>query len=474
MYAYTNICILYIPQKNTLLPNPPPRPNPAQLLRFFVQLLPRRALLRLPALGKRSFYDRLFSPLVSLWLLLFQRLNADHSLDAALVHARSGGADSLKPKLSRRLRSNSTASYSDARQRLPWQFLLEVLQLLGSKISRLEPSALWHGWRLVLLDGSTVRLRSYGNIPRQFPPHRNQHSTASYWCLMRVVVSFCAFSGAALDCALGSTHLSEQALSCQLILRAAAGCLFIGDRNFGIFLIAQAARAKSHQVLLRLTDVRAAKLLGRALSLGDHPVSWKATRQTQREAGLSAEPLPGRLLVVRLQRPGFRSLQLCLFTSLLDRLEYPLQELLKLYGLRWQIELNLRYVKTQMQSAQLEVHSADMARKEWLATLIAYNLVRAAMLCAALHTAIQPLALSFSACRRRLECWLEDFGATKGRAYASWAQTLAQMSLCRLPTRRKTRPSEPRAQRHLWQGFPPLRGSRASARSKLQKSRSKS
>jgi hypothetical protein len=444
------------------------------LLQFFVQLLPHRALLQLPALQKCSFYDRLFSPLVSLWLLLFQRLNADHSLDAALLHARAGGANSLKPKLSRRLRSSSTASYSDARQRLPWQFLVEVLQLLGSKISRLKSSALWQGWRLVLLDGSTVRLRSYGNIPQQFPPHGNQHSTTSYWCLMRVVVSFCAFSGAALDCALGATHLSEQALGCQLILRAAAGCLFIGDRNFGIFLIVQAARARGHQVLLRLTDVRAAKLLGRALSLGEHPVSWRATPHTQRQPGLSAEPLPGRLLVVRLQRPGFRSLQLCLFTTLLDRLEYPLPELLKLYGLRWHVELNLRYVKAQMQAAQLEVHSADMARKEWLASLIAYNLVRAAMLCAALHTAIQPLALSFSACRRRLECWLEDFGTTKRPAYASWELTLAQLSQCRLPKRRKARPSEPRAQRHLWQAFPPLRGSRASARTKLQKSSAKS
>ena len=38
-------------------------------------------------------------------------------------------------------------------------------------------------------------------------------------------------------------HLSEQALGAELILRAAAGSLFIGDRNFGIFLIAQAAGA---------------------------------------------------------------------------------------------------------------------------------------------------------------------------------------------------------------------------------------
>lgn len=473
MYAYTSICILHS-QKNTPQPNPSPSLSPTQLLRFFVQLLPRRALLQLPALKNCSFYDRLFSPLVTLWLLLFQRLHHDHTLEAALTHARAGGADTLKPKLSARLRSASTASYSDARQRLPWEFLAQALQWMGFKISGLKLSARWKGWQLALLDGSTARLRPYGDISKQFPAHCNQHLAASYWCLMRVVVCFCGFSGAALDCALGSTHLSEQALGCQIILRTLVKCLFIGDRNFGIFLIAQAAGAKGHQVLLRLTQARAVKLLGQPLRLGDHVLSWKPTRHTQRQPGLSTEPIPGRLLVVRLRRPGFRSQQLCLFTTLLDQQLYPLEELVRLYGLRWQVELNLRHVKAQMQTAQLETHSADMARKEWLASLLAYNLIRAAMLCCALYNHIQPLSLSFSACRRRLEYWLQDFGSTYQRASATWKQTLAQMSQCLLPRRRKARPNEPRAQRHLRQSFPPLRGSRASARRKLRYSKTKS
>src|SRR5262249_43045293 len=61
-----------------------------------------------------------------LWYLLFQRLNQDHSLDAALTDARAGGADQINSKLSAKLRSSSTASYSDARQRLPWQFLAQA------------------------------------------------------------------------------------------------------------------------------------------------------------------------------------------------------------------------------------------------------------------------------------------------------------------------------------------------------------
>ena len=122
----------------------------------------------------------------------------------------------------------------------------------------------------------------------------------------------------------------------------------------------------------------------------------------------------------------------------------------------------------------MEVRSADMARKEWLAGLIAYNLVRAAMLCSALHAEVQPLSLSFSACRRRLEGWLRDWGADRKRACASWKRLLVRMGKCRLPRRRKPRPSEPRAQRHLRESFPPLVGSRAAARRKLHEHMAKS
>lgn len=460
---------------------PPPRParvhppfTPAQLLTFLLRLLPNRALLSLPSLKNHTFYDRLFTPLVTLWYLLFQRLNDDHSLDAVLTDARAGGADQLNGKLSRQLLSGSTSSYSDARQRLPEPLLADALRLQGRNITSLSSLALWKGFSVGLLDGTTVRLRPYRNIPQEFPPHSNQHQKRTYWCLMRVVVGFCCFTGAALDCAMGSTHFSEQALSCEILLRALGNWLFIGDRNFGIFRIVQTARAQKHHVLLRMTEKRAAKLLGKALQLGDHAVTWEPTRHDQLQPGLKTDPIEGRLIVVLLNRPGFRSQRLCLFTTLVDVVQYPMAELVRLYGLRWHIELDLRYVKAQMESAQLEAHSAQMARKEWLASLMAYNLIRAAMLCAALHKGIPPLTLSFSACRRRLEYWLRDFGSTKAGAQAIWVRTLAEMSQCLLPKRRQPRPNEPRAQRHLRESYPPLVGSRSQARRKMQQYTGKS
>ncbi len=471
-YAYIIVCILNTIQKNALKPKTTPAPpfTPAQLLRLFLQCLPRRALLSLPALQELTFYERLFTPLVTLWYLLFQWLHHDHTLDAVLSDARAGGADTLNPKLARGLRSASTGPYSDARTRLPEEFLAQALRLQGSKITQPTPTTLWKGLPVALLDGSTVRLRPHGDVPQQFPPHGNQCQKRTYWCLMRVVVTFCCLSGAALDCALGSTHLSEQALACELILRALdRQGLFVGDRNFGVFRIVQTARQVHQQVLLRMTDVRAAKLLGQALRAGDFQVTWKPTRHDQLQPGCNRDPVAGRLIIVRLARRGFRQQWLCLFTTLTDAGQYPPHELVQLYGRRWHIELDLRYVKSQMGAGQLEVHSAAMARKQWLACLLAYNLIRAAMLCAALRQGLCPLTLSFSACRRRLELWLRDFGRTLAGVLVSWERTLAEIAKCRLPRRSKPRPTEPRATRHVRESFPPLVGSRTKAREKLQK-----
>jgi hypothetical protein len=459
------------PEKHALAPKTlPAQPpfTPAQLLRWFLLLLPGRTVCQLPALKHQTFYHRLFTPLVTLWYLLFQRLNPDPTLDAALADAQAGGADRINRKLSRQLASASTASYSDARQRLPWPFLAEVLSLQGRQITGWSPTARWHGWLVHLLDGSTVRLRPYGTIPKAFPPHGNQHQKRTYWCLMRVGVSFCGRTGAALDCALGSSRQSEQALGSELMLRAHGRGLFLGDRNFGVFRIVQAARQNHQQVLLRLTQVRARKLLGQPLASGDHPVTWQPTRHDQLLPTGNPAPVSGRLIVVRLQRPGFRSQWLYLFTTLTDPTRYPLAELVKLYGVRWHIELDLRYVKAQMGAAQLEAHSADMARKEWLASLLAYNLVRAAMLAAALQKGLPPLTLSFSAARRRLELWLRDYGRTQNHMMASWQKTLEEISRCRLPHRSQPRPAEPRAQRYVGKTYPPLVGSRAKARKHLQ------
>jgi putative transposase len=452
------------------------------LLCRFHQLLPARLLAGWLAVSEKLFYQRAFTPLVTLWYMIFQRLNDNHHLSRVQEDAREGGADRLSPKgkpLSAQLTSESTSAYSDARQRLPLQVCLQTLWRTAAQIGQAFQLPQWFGFQVALMDGSTYRLRPFGDIPGHFEPHRSGNSKKpAYWCVARVVGLLCLATGAVLDSAVGSLKTSEQALSASMLQRRCwAGWLLLADRNFGVYSVARAIVAAQGQGLLRLSQVRANKLArdaGCKLRPGlDALVNWSPTRHDQCPEGLARTPVQGRLLVVRIQRPGFRSFLLYLFTTLTDPVSCPAQQLAQLYAQRWNIEVCFRYIKAQMDLGFLECHSADIARKEWLAGLIAYNLIRWTMASAAAVSGLALPRLSFSRARELLLGWLGR-SPQHHRSTASWQRLLARISKALQPKRRKRRPSEPRAIRAFNRDVAKLVGSRAAARKKLAQKHAKS
>ena len=120
----------------------------------------------------------------------------------------------------------------------------------------------------------------------------------------------------------------------------------------------------------------------------------------QRAPGTERGAVSGRLIYVRLHKNGLW-IHLWLFTSL-DAKNYPLSLLVQWYGQRWQAELHFRSVKTQMKMAELDVSTPPMARKEFYAGLLAYNLVQAVMWKAGTRLQAGIKAISFSQARRVL------------------------------------------------------------------------
>ena len=214
-------------------------------------------------------------------------------------------------------------------------------------MSRAFPIPERFGLKVALLDGTTCRLRPFQDIPKEFPPHRPGNcKKAPYWCLARIVGLFCLASGAVLDSALGSLKTSEQALCATLLKTSWPDWLLVADRNFGVYSVVCAARAAQAHVLVRLTKARAtklARLAGLSLAPGlDALLGWSPSSHDQCPEDLPRSPLPGRLVAVRLQRPGFRPITLYLFTTLQDQSQASAQDLAQLYGERWQVELCFR------------------------------------------------------------------------------------------------------------------------------------
>jgi hypothetical protein len=461
---------------HTYMPNSLPKPSLPQpasftpmalncsvkdLLRLFCRFGPDSRTFWKSRPSKRP-YTRIFCPLVTLWSMVLQRLLADHTLDNVQAHVTSGQCDGLirGRKLSRLVKSQNTASLSDARQRLPLEFIrcvfLRMKALLGL-------ASTWKGFHLCVLDGAYIRLRPFQQISQFYKPHHTQNGK-SYWRQMPVVVSFCLYTGLALQSQEGP--FSEVVLGSQLILGALPNSLFIADRGFGVFRLFQVARQTNIQLVTRMTRPRAGRVVKNIHAGMDCIVLWAPSRRDQIDESCSKEPIQVRFICAVVKRDGFRPITLYLMTTLLDQALYSVEDLLELYGYRWHVELNLRYLKAQMDLSDLTCKSPEMAQKEWYAGLIAYNLVRSTMALAAQKVRIQPLQLSFSSSARRIiDALIEGAGTQK----LDWDRLLNRVSQCRIPNRKKPRPNEPRLVRMVPKKFGALRGSRQAARQKLQK-----
>ena len=118
-----------------------------QLLKLFTRLGAAKDL-ALPPGRQRAFYQRVFCPLVTLWGMVLQRLLADPTLENVVVHFAHGQADALRPgktRLSQKIKSTKTASFSDARQRLPLEVLKKVFTQLPARLGPKITGRDWQG-----------------------------------------------------------------------------------------------------------------------------------------------------------------------------------------------------------------------------------------------------------------------------------------------------------------------------------------
>lgn len=467
------------------------RPMPetiSELLALFQIFCSVKKMAEWLAIIPRRFYKRILTPRLTLWCMIFQRLFPDKTLEAVVEYLSQGGCDSLteegREPISSRIRSTSTASFSDSRQRLP----LELIQMVFRETADPLTPTTWSGSTLdwlgdrpvQLVDGSTIALHPYGDIPEQVPPAENQHGPG-YWCLVRVLTGFLLRDGRVLSFAHDSMRVSEQAMCDRLFAQCCPRTIHVGDRNFGVFHVIERARHNQQDILVRMTASRARKLLGKQkLSSGKEcEVLWSPSRSDKLAENADPTPIDGRLIFVCLHRKGHRPIKLWLFTTLMDSTVFTIERLVELYGFRWHAELNFRHLKSQLKLETLDVRSMAMVRKELYVALIAYNLVRRVMAAAAAQKGLASYELSFCRCLRAMLSAFRRLSSATGPVneqtmIRELTDLIVRMGMYRLPKRRKARCSEPRRVRYRARTFPSLVGDRQLARQALYAKMAKS
>ena len=149
-----------------------------------------------------NWLDRIFSPLVTLWVFLGQVLSPDHSCRAAVARLVAHRAARGQRPCSAR-----TGAYCRARKRLPERFFSEVACAVGRALdARSDRRWLWKGRRVYLFDGTTVTMPDTPENQAAYPQVYNQKPGIGF-PLARVAVLLSLATGACHDLEIGRAHV---------------------------------------------------------------------------------------------------------------------------------------------------------------------------------------------------------------------------------------------------------------------------
>jgi hypothetical protein len=289
-----------------------------------------------------EWLDRIFSPLVTLWVFLGQVLSADHSCRAAVARLIAHRvARGQKPC------SAQTGAYCQARKRLSEAFFSEAALRTGRALDDgVDKQWLWKGRRVYVYDGSSVTMPDTPANQAAYPQPVAQKPGLGF-PLARIAAVFSLACGAVVGlgiCRYAGKGQSELGMLRKLLDQFRPGDIVLADRLMCAWTEMVMLKQRGIDCVCRFTSHRKADFRrGQRLGEGDHIVEWPKPpkpRSIDRDAYAALpESLRVRECRVRVEPPGFRVRLLIVATTLLDANAFPRDELAGLYRARWNAEM---------------------------------------------------------------------------------------------------------------------------------------
>jgi hypothetical protein len=340
-----------------------------------------------------AWRKRLLSPLTTIQLFFLQILHGNIAIGGVRHVA---GMDF------------SASGYCQARMRLP----LEVIQRVARRVITglavvSEDVGLWHGHRLWLTDGTSFSMPDTPELQAYFGQPGEQKAGCGF--PVASVLALCdAATGLVVDVLPRPLRVHDLSGIVYLHRQLCPGDVLVGDRAFCSY--AHLALLQQHglhgvfrQHQRSKVNFRKPSGKGSRNTPRSRRPSWRVVRKfarqdewvdyskpKQRPSWISPQQyqslpdtLRARVLRYAVLHRGYRTRRVTLVTTLLDPRRYPAEELARLYGDRWAVELNFRHLKTTMHMDVLHCTTVDGVLKELWMFLLVYNLVRMVMLEAA-------------------------------------------------------------------------------------------
>lgn len=343
---------------------------------------------------------RVYTPEVTLHAFLSQVAARGGSCQTAVneVHVKES------PKHESRLSLN-TSSYTRARQKLSLDGLMELTKSVSKSARELmQPEWGWKGKDVYLIDGSTVSMADSTKNVERFPKRRNQNEYNGY-PLARVMLATSLATGTVQEFKLApfkGKGTGELSLASDLIKNLEKGGTIVADAMFVSYAFMAKCKLLNLNFVAQKKDNRKYKILSKqTIGSGDKIIYIKKPRKplTEWVGEVDYESLPSVLVMretnISLDRPGYRTKNICILSTFIDPSEVSSSDLAELYQKRWNIELDLRVIKQELSLNFLACKSPEMIEKEAWMNLLAFNLTRRLMGKVAQNSGVSPRSLSF-------------------------------------------------------------------------------
>ena len=302
-------------------------------------------------------------------------------------------ADAEPPKLP------SKSAIFQARDRLGAEPVKALFDRVAQPLATAQtPGAFLAGRRLVAIDGTTLDVADSDVNAEHFGrPGVNKGERSAFPQARVVALAECA-THAIFDAVVGPYTTGENTLARDLVSRLEPGMLVLADRGFCGFPLWSVAAGTGADLLWRAKT----NMKPRHVETLDDG-SWLGEFRLSGNAGRHAEPLTIRVIDYELDDGrGDPCGPYRLFTTLLDPVEAPANELAFAYAQRWEIELAFGELKTHQRGSKavLRSKSPALVEQEIWGHLCCHYAIRTLMFEAAHDAEVDPDRVSFTAALR--------------------------------------------------------------------------
>jgi hypothetical protein len=269
----------------------------------------------------------------------------------------------------------TAGAFTRARKKFSFSAFIELNRKVVDFFYKYFPYKKWHGFRLLAVDGSTIKVPRTEETIKHFGQWKT--SKGDDRPLGRISQILDVLNSVIVDAIISPKKTGERKLLIQHLDHIGEGDMLLSDRGYPAFWLFALLISRKIHFCIRVTTGQWNEICKFNTSGKKEDIvvfnptiaSWRACQKL----GIPVLPLPLRLIRVELPSGEVE----ILVTSLLDMEEFPHEIFKDLYANRWPIEEKYKVAKCRIQIENFSGKSVEAVYQDFYAKIFTLNLTAA-------------------------------------------------------------------------------------------------